>query len=321
MQPRRFARVRRPVGGRAAASLFKVLNRNALWLVLLVIFLIISMQMYFHSKMSVNQRRERDCKWLSNPPLVCAHGGDSSKAPANTEASYRLALDLQVDCMEIDASRTQDGVLVALHDRDLQAISGNEYMHVGDLNFSQIKELRPGARFAENFHDQHVPTLESALQYVIPHVQQVIIDAKEGPPKYEKGMAVDMFSVMKSVDCRNCVLWAKSDSIVEDFSLLSSHPESLGYIVMKDKVTGEVTDPLRMKGPGTIGAFHGIVTRKLVNSAHRAGKKLHAWTVDEESAMIHMLKAGVDGIVTSTPSLLQRVMGSERQQCAQYGFT
>jgi len=53
----------------------------------------------------------------------------------------------------------------------------------------------------------------------------------------------------------------------------------------------------------------------------RAGKKLHAWTVDEESAMIHMLKTGVDGIVTSIPSLLQRVMGSERQQCAQYGFS
>lgn len=28
-----------------------------------------------------------------------------------------MALDLQVDCIEIDASRTRDGVLVALHDR------------------------------------------------------------------------------------------------------------------------------------------------------------------------------------------------------------
>ena len=61
-----------------------------------------------------------------------------------------------------------------------------------------------------------------------------------------------------------------------------------------------------------------IPTDKL---SFRAGKKLHAWTVDEESAMIHMLKTGVDGIVTSIPNLLQRVMGSERQHCAQYGFS
>jgi hypothetical protein len=59
MQPRRFARVRRPTTGRAAASIFKVLNRNVVWLVLLVVFLIISSQMYLHSKMFVNQVRKQ----------------------------------------------------------------------------------------------------------------------------------------------------------------------------------------------------------------------------------------------------------------------
>lgn len=192
---------------------------------------------------------------------------------------------------------------------------------MGDLNYSQIKTLRPGARFAAKFQEQHVPTLESALQYLMPHVQQIIIDVKEGPPKYEERMAIDMFSVIKNVGCRNCVVWAKSDKIVEDFTLLSPHPESVGYIVMKDKLTGKVSDSLRMNAPGIIGAFHGVVTRKLVNSAHRAGKKVYAWTVDQDSAMGNMLKTGVDGIVTSIPSLMQRVMGSERQQCAQYGFS
>jgi glycerophosphoryl diester phosphodiesterase len=32
-------------------------------------------------------------------------------------AAFGLALDMHVDCIEVDASRTQDGVLVALHDR------------------------------------------------------------------------------------------------------------------------------------------------------------------------------------------------------------
>ena len=34
-------------------------------------------------------------------------------------------------------------------------------------------------------------------QYVMAHVKQVIIDAKEGPPKYEEGMAIDIFSVVR----------------------------------------------------------------------------------------------------------------------------
>ena len=53
----------------------------------------------------------------------------------------------------------------------------------------------------------------------------------------------------------------------------------------------------------------------------RAGKKLHAWTVDEEEVMLRLLRTGVDGIVTSVPTVLQRLMGSERQQCAISGFS
>lgn len=40
---------------------------------------------------------------------------------------------------------------------------------------------------------------ESCLfQYVAPHVKQVIIDAKAGPPNYEDGMAADIHSVVRS---------------------------------------------------------------------------------------------------------------------------
>jgi hypothetical protein len=41
-------------------------------------------------------------------------------------------------------------------------------------------------------------------QYVMPHVKQVIIDAKEGPPKYEEGMAIDIFSVVR-YQTRECI--------------------------------------------------------------------------------------------------------------------
>ncbi|XP_023534993.1 glycerophosphodiester phosphodiesterase GDPD4-like isoform X2 [Cucurbita pepo subsp. pepo] len=57
------------------------------------------------------------CKWMNDPPLVCAHGGDSSKAFPNTMDAYSLALRSQANCIEVDVSRSSDGVLFALHDR------------------------------------------------------------------------------------------------------------------------------------------------------------------------------------------------------------
>lgn len=81
----------------------------------------------------------RMCNWLESPPLVCAHGGDSSRAAPNTMDAYRLAVHSRVDCIEIDVSRSLDTTLFALHDRDLQRMTGNSTAKVG---FMSSKEVR-----------------------------------------------------------------------------------------------------------------------------------------------------------------------------------
>ncbi|VFQ82203.1 unnamed protein product [Cuscuta campestris] len=74
--------------------------------------------LYFHFKLRrFIQVQEQKCSWLRNPPLICAHGGDSSKAFPNTKTAYQIALSSQVDCIEVDVSRSSDGFLFALHDR------------------------------------------------------------------------------------------------------------------------------------------------------------------------------------------------------------
>lgn len=61
--------------------------------------------------------QQHKCGWIEDPPLACAHGGDSSKAPPNTMDAYHFALLSHVDCIEVDVSRSLDGALFALHDR------------------------------------------------------------------------------------------------------------------------------------------------------------------------------------------------------------
>ncbi|KAG9136684.1 hypothetical protein Leryth_004465 [Lithospermum erythrorhizon] len=88
------------------------------WLLIALAIFAILPPLYFHFKLRrFNQMRMRRCSWLKTPPLVCAHGGDSSKAFPNTVAAYHLALNSEVDCIELDVSRSSDGMLFALHDR------------------------------------------------------------------------------------------------------------------------------------------------------------------------------------------------------------
>ncbi|KAH9782001.1 glycerophosphodiester phosphodiesterase GDPD4 [Citrus sinensis] len=114
-------------------------------------------------------------------------------------AAYRSALRSQVDCVEIDVSRSLDGVLLALHDRDLQRISGNITSKVGHLSMKEIKKLGTSFQFAQKSHDQVITTIEDALTLVSNSVRKVILDAKVGPPSYEKGLAKDILSVASAL--------------------------------------------------------------------------------------------------------------------------
>ncbi|XP_062152589.1 glycerophosphodiester phosphodiesterase GDPD4 [Alnus glutinosa] len=276
---------------------------------------------FFHFRLrGFHQMQQRKCGWLNDPPLVCAHGGDSTKAFPNTMAAYRIALRSHVDCIEIDVSRSSDGVLFALHDRDLQRISGNSTFKVGHLSMKEIKELGSAHQSAQKFHDERIPTIEDALTLISSSVRQVILDAKVGPPSYEKGLAKDILSVVERTKCSNCLIWAKSDNLARDVIKLSPHT-MVGYIVMKDPSTGARTNLLRMKGAGVVGVYHPLIDEMLLKILHGRNKKVYAWTVDDVDSMQKMLFERVDAVVTSNPTLLQRLMQDTRTQCLEEGFS
>nr|XP_048334664.1 glycerophosphodiester phosphodiesterase GDPD4 isoform X2 [Ziziphus jujuba var. spinosa] len=234
-------------------------------------------------------------------------------------SAYQFALRSQVDCIEIDVSRSSDGVLFALHDRDLQQISGNNSSKVGHLSMKEIKELADVHQSARKF-DENITTMEDALKLISSSVRQVIVDAKVGPPSYEKGLAKDILKVVQRTHCKNCIVWAKSDILARDVIRQSSNV-TVGYIVMIDPSTKVRTNLLRMKDADVVGVYHPLIDEKLVRILHGRNKKVYAWTVDDENSMQRMLSEHVDAVVTSNPTLLQRLMQDLRTQCLEEGFS
>ncbi|XP_020518946.1 glycerophosphodiester phosphodiesterase GDPD4 isoform X4 [Amborella trichopoda] len=264
--------------------------RGFLRLLLILSFLGFLAPIYFHFRLRrTSQMRSRMCGWIENPPLVCAHGGDSSKAFPNTMEAYRIALDSQVDCIEIDVSRSLDGVLVALHDRDLQRLSGNATAKVGYFSMNEINNLDGAFTFSKKSQKHTVPMVEDALK-------------------------------VNKTQCINCVIWAKSDTLGRDVIRLSQDI-MVGYIVMNDLSTGARTSLLRMRGAKIVGVYHPLINERLVTILHSAGKKVYAWTVDDEDSMRRMLFERVDNIITGHPSLLQQVMSNVKTQCQREGFS
>ncbi|KAK7259903.1 hypothetical protein RIF29_25518 [Crotalaria pallida] len=277
--------------------------------------------LFFHFRLTrLHQMQVRKCGWVNDPPLVCAHGGDSSKASPNTMAAYLYALQSQVDCIEIDVSRSSDGVLFALHDRDLQRLSGNTTSKVGYMSSKEIRELGASRHSVEKFNDESIPTIQDALTMTSNSVRQIILDVKVGPPFYEKGLAEDILSIVEKTECRNCLIWAKSDNLARDVIKISSEI-TVGYIVMSEPSTGARTNLLRMKGAEVVGVYHPLIDEKLMRILHRRNKRVYAWTVDDEESMKKMLIDHVDAIVTGNPTLLQRLMQDTRTQCLEEGYS
>lgn len=125
----------------------------------------------------------------AGPPLVCAHGGDTSGgAPANSLEAFQAALQRGVPCLEVDVARTSDGRLVVLHPRDLaqllrhagqpseasdagEAADEQQLPQVGDYSWEQLAALSwPGG--------QRVGAAEEVLQLAVPAAQHITLDVK-----------------------------------------------------------------------------------------------------------------------------------------------
>lgn len=93
--------------------------------------------------------------------IVVAHRADWRNFPENSLEAIQSAIDMGVDMLEIDVQRTKDGVLMLMHDDNLDRTttgSGN----IADTNWEDIAKLNLKDHQG-NVTDYKVPKLEDAL--------------------------------------------------------------------------------------------------------------------------------------------------------------
>jgi glycerophosphoryl diester phosphodiesterase len=57
----------------------------------------------------------------------------------------------------------------------------------------------------------------------------------------------------------------------------------------------------------------GFATRRLIRTAHRVGKEVYVWTVNDAATMSAMMGRGVDGLLTDRPALARSVLAQRAQ--------
>ena len=92
------------------------------------------------------------------------HRGDRENCPENTMSAFRAAVELGLDAIETDVRMTADGVLVLIHDRDVQRTTNGQGL-VDEMTLDEIKRLDAGFWKDEAFIGEQIPTVEEFLEY------------------------------------------------------------------------------------------------------------------------------------------------------------
>lgn len=228
-------------------------------------------------------------------PLICAHRGASGHAPENTLAAVVLAADQGAVMTEIDVQLSADGQTVVIHDETLdRTTTGNG--PVADHTLAQLQDLDAGSWFGEKWNGEKIPTLAEIITAVGGRLKlNIELKGAAGPE-----LEAEVVRIVGEHDFADRCLLTSFDHARID--RLDAHFRQ-GYIIGKEGWRWKFLEaPVQV-----LSLEQSLVDGELVLAAHRAGKEVHVWTVNDPADMKRMISYSVDAIITNYPDRLKAI--------------
>jgi glycerophosphoryl diester phosphodiesterase len=218
--------------------------------------------------------------------LRIGHRGARAYEPENTVRSFRKALEMGVDAVELDVRKTRDNHLVVIHDADVKRTTNGKGL-VADLTLKELKEL-------STEKGEKIPTLEEALEFLEGKVK-ILIELKE------EGLEEKVLSTVcaKKVE-KNVIITSFLESALKKTRELNKEiPTGLIYAQHKNPIKAA----LELKANYILPLYRFTHTAN-VEKAHENGLKVIVWTINTPEEAAEYVTKGVDGIATDKPDIL-----------------
>lgn len=237
-----------------------------------------------------------------NLPAVSAHRGASQVAPENTLSTFRAALALAVDYIEIDVRTTKDGQLVILHDGSLNRTTSGTGP-VKECTLAEVKKLSAGQWFSDKFKDERVPTLEEVCQLVsgwnARHSAKthLYVDCKEADPQ-QLIDELNRFGLASSA-----VFYGSDDYLLR---LKKVYPLARLMPSLKGKSMMEKIHALH---PYAFDVPWPLLSEPLIREIHGHGIKVFSDALGENESVTEYQKAGLMGLDVIQTDYILNVYG------------
>jgi glycerophosphoryl diester phosphodiesterase len=236
---------------------------------------------------------------------ISAHRGNASSAPENTLAAFKNALQVGADFIEVDVRTTNDGVLMIMHDANLErTTNGKGAFKLYDAKY--LKTLSAGKGYSDSFENEKIPTLEESCQLIyewnLTHKAKTFfyIDAKDVEPK-------PLLSILKKYNLEANSVFYGTDDFLHRLKMEFEGAKLLPAL----KNPNEIIEKFNKLKPFAFDASWLSLTKEMVDEIHRLGVKVFTDLLGPLDTEINYMKArdmGLDLIQTDRILAVQKIV-------------
>jgi glycerophosphoryl diester phosphodiesterase len=215
---------------------------------------------------------------MATVPILLGHRGARAvcSVPENTIVSFDLALEHGCDGVEFDLRLTACGRALVCHNSKMGKIT---------VSRATARQLL------------HLPRLEDVLRH---YGHRIFLDIE----LKVKGLESKVLAALRERPLNgNYVVSSFLPEVVMELKARSAAVPT-GIICQK------ASQLMRWRElPAQYVIVHySLLTRRLVNLIHAAGRKVFAWTVNDSKSMVRLANWGVDGIISDDTQLLAKTL-------------
>ncbi|MDR1914113.1 MAG: glycerophosphodiester phosphodiesterase [Clostridiales bacterium] len=221
---------------------------------------------------------------------IWAHRGACHFAPENTLESFKLAVDMGADGVELDIQLAKDGEIVVIHDETIDRASNG---WVKDYTLAELRKFK-------------IPTLAEVLKLICPTGLIMNIELKTGIIFYN-GIEEKAMSLVQKYDAVDQVVWSSFNHwSVKKIHELNAKAQTALLCGNGILVTGEQCE--KVGALALHPEYSQLFFPGLVDDCHKRGIKVRPWTLNHPDEFNYANHLGVDAVITNRIDLAQSVL-------------
>ena len=236
-----------------------------------------------------------------------AHRGASAYSPENTMISFRKALQLGANGIELDLQRTKDGKIVIFHDKNIDKKS-NGKGKISDYTYKELLEFDFGSWFDIKYKDERIVLFENFAKEFLSKNLTFAIELKQ------EGIEKDVLDIIKKY------------ATYDDIYITSFNFNALNNVRAIDsniKLSWLIEDRINIDNISKLLEINGIqicpnaedVTIEDIKLANKSGVRVRLWGVSNEDIMRKAFNFNIDGMTVNFPDKLKELMEEKYNGC------